>query len=199
MKKLNIGIDIDDTITNNEFYAQNFCERYLEKWGMKRELINPKTSLLSIMFKWEEGEFEEFWKREGMNFLRNTPVRSCAQTVLQRLKNEGHNIYIITQRYIEGAYDFSYEYLTQNGIVFDELIVEAKDKLDKCKEYGIDIFVDDRIATCEKLNANNILCYVMNTYFNDQPTSAPRVKNFADFYYKVNQLSSNPASELSAN
>lgn len=179
---MNIGFDIDDTLTDNEGYAQAFCENYFKKNNLNFNLVCKNTSLLTKMFDWRKEDFEKFWNIEGENFLSNVPVRPEAKKVFEILKENGHKIFIITQRFFTKPYELSFNWLKKNGLNFDKLIVDAKDKVTACKEYEIDYFIDDRISAVEKLREAGINALVLNTYFNfDEQSTSPRVESLSSY------------------
>lgn len=179
---MNIGFDIDDTLTDNENYAQAFCENYFKRNNLNFNLVYKNTSLLTKMFDWSKEDFEKFWNIEGENFLSNAPVRPETKKVFEILKENGHKIFIITQRFFTKPYELSFNWLQKHGLKFNKLIVDAKDKVVACKEYKIDYFIDDRISTVEKLREAGINALVLNTYFNiDEQSTAPRVESLSSY------------------
>ena len=154
----------------------------------KFNLKDPQDSWFPNMFDWTKEDIDEFWEKEHVNFLGNLPVRLFAKSVLQQLHNEGHKIIIVTQRYISDAFEISNKWLNDNGLVFDKLTVNAKDKVAVCKQENIAAFIDDRVATCNGLSENGINAFVMNVPKNlNEQTTCPRVDSFVQFYEGLNK------------
>ena len=42
----------------------------------------------------------------------------------------------------------------ENHIVYDQLIMNARNKLQFCKENGIEVFIEDSFETCKELEEN---------------------------------------------
>ena len=188
---MNIAFDIDDVLTDPLYknFNTNFVEAYFAKTGKRFNLLNDKETFFGKMYDWSKEEIEIFWNMEGENYLRNVPVREGAKELLEALKKVGHNNYAITQRFALKQYEISFDWLTRNGLVFDELIVNAKDKIDVCKDKKIDIIIDDRVSTCNKLIENGVRACVMNIPTNlTEETTAPRVDTFMQYATVIGKL-----------
>ena len=102
--------------------------------------------------------------------------------MLQKLKDEGHTIFIITKRFSNKPYERSIKLLTKNKLPYDKLIINAGNKLEACKNNKIDLFIDNSISICDNLNKNGIKAYVINTYYNKyKKTISPRVNSLEEF------------------
>ena len=75
------------------------------------------------------------------------------------------------------------------NIPYDKLIINASDKLKVCKEYGIDIFIEDSYDTCKELQENGIKSYLMTTKMNENIDTGDieRVSCWDEIYLKINQ------------
>ena len=191
------GFDLDDTLTDNEGYAKEFCEKYLKQNSIPYKILKTDTSMLTEMFDWTKEQFDEFWVKEGLNYLNGAPARKGAFEVLTQFKKDGDEIYVITQRFWGDAYGAAKAWLEKNNIPFDKLIVNAKDKLAACQEHNVDVYLDDRIKYIDNLNQNGVNGVVINTYFNKcEPTDAKRVNTLKEFYGLVKELEEQKTSIL---
>ena len=106
------------------------------------------------------------------------------------MKRDGHKIYIITGRdngdYSE-PYNITKEWLDKFNIYYDELILTEAYinykhcKTEKCKEFDIDIMIDDSVHICRDCIENNITTLLMDTQFNKKE-DIPRVHNWSEIY-----------------
>lgn len=80
---MRLGFDLDDTLTDNEGYAQKFCENYLKQNNIPYKVLKTDTMMLTEMFNWTKEQFDEFWTKEGLNYLNGAPAREGAQAVLE--------------------------------------------------------------------------------------------------------------------
>jgi uncharacterized HAD superfamily protein len=174
---MNIGFDIDDTLTNGKLFAQKFYEE-LERISDK----NKKQNLLKNTFKKVKKLAGEVMHNFKQQFLKNVPISEDAKLVLEELKEQGHRIFIITKRFSNKPYERSIKLLTKNKLPYDKLIINAGNKLQACKDNNIDLFIDNSTSICDNLNKNGIKAYVINTYYNKQKeTISPRVNTLEEF------------------
>lgn len=184
---MRIGIDIDDTICisyepiltvlrdyyrkdipsiDTDVILENYCD-YIEKKGF---------------------DYQNFAKQHYEKCLANAKLRDGALKYINKLKEDGHEIYVITGRskkYYDDPYKFSYNYLKQNNIPFDKLITDAKTKGDVCEQERIDLFVDDNLNNCYDIKRHNIDCLVFDHLLNKGNNDFKRVYNFEDVYNYV--------------
>jgi len=179
---MNIGFDIDDTLTNIKQYNKVMAQKYFKETGSSFKVKHSNTGSIKKMYSWSAKEFDKFWAKMKAQFLKNIPVRKDAKTVLKTLKQQGHKIFIITRRFTNNAYERSADWLNNNKIPYDELIVNAGMKVEACKRSKIDLFLDDDILTCDGLNKNNIKAYVLSNEFNhNKKSKSPRVNSLKEF------------------
>lgn len=90
-----------------------------------------------------------------------------AITVLNLLKEMGHELYIISARgvFSERQIEISKRRLKESGLdIFKEYVFKAEDKTKYIKEYSIDIMIDDNLDVCNSLKD---ICNVL--YLKDAP------------------------------
>jgi len=190
---MNIGFDIDDTLTDLKVYNKAFCEKEFKLTGKNYKVINENSGFIKEMYSWSASEFDEFWHKVKQQFLENLPVRENAKITLETLKKHGHKIIIITRRFTNNPYERSEKWLKKNNLPYDKLIVNAGNKIDACKQNKIDFFIDDDIKTCENLNKNGIKAVVMNNVFNvNNKTTSPRVNSLEKFLHIVLNYENEP-------
>lgn len=101
---MNIGIDIDDTMSNSFEIMLADSQIYdIEEMKGTGDIKNlgsiPTYDQIENMYKWEEEALKKFWYKHFERVLREaTPKQYVAETI-KKLKEEGNNIYIITARY----------------------------------------------------------------------------------------------------
>ena len=190
---MNIGFDIDDTLTDLKKYNKKIGKKYFKQTGKTFKVANKKAGFIGDMYNWTKEEFEEFWHKIKQHFLENLPMRKDAELVLNTLKKQGHNIFIISRRFSNNPYERSERWLKKHNLPYNKLIVRAGDKIEACKQNNIDFFIDDDIKTCDNLNKNGIKSYVINNYFNiDEKSSSPRVGSLKEFLQIVLQHEKEP-------
>ena len=144
----------------------------------------------SKIFGWDKKQIDDFFRNDRIEVVDNAKPRESAVSVIKKLKEEGHNIYIITARtnkYDDIPYERTRNWLDKNKIVYDKLIIGAVDKAKVCKNLGINIFIDDQINNCIDLEKNGFIV-IRLTDSNDIYENIINVTNFKDVYNYINKL-----------
>lgn len=155
---MNIGIDIDNTITEVEEELNNAAYEYAIKLGKS---INNKEVLVEDTanngnkykekFDFTYEELKYFLKDIQEEIINRAEPRENAVEIINRLRKEGHKIIIITARdseFHDDPYLLSKNWLEKKSIEYDKLIVNAREKGSICKNENIDIFIDDQLNNC---------------------------------------------------
>jgi uncharacterized HAD superfamily protein len=154
---MRIGIDIDDTLNDVKEKLENAGFNYAKSLGKNIVLSDDKCrkdnkgSHISDKFNFTYEELKHFLGPIQDEIINNANPKNNASNILKKLKELGHEIYIITARdseFHEDPYKQSKEWLDSNNIVFDKLIVNAIEKDIICKEENIDLFIDDSLYNC---------------------------------------------------
>ena len=94
---MNIGIDLDGVLTNFNEFCINYGTKFASEIGQGK-IINPRGYESIEIFSWSEQTDIEFWKRYKEKYSTTEPARPFAKEVLDKLKEDGHKIFIITAR-----------------------------------------------------------------------------------------------------
>ena len=155
---MNIGIDIDNTITEVQEELNNAAYEYAIKLG--KNIKNSKNPFEDIKnngdtykkkFQFSYDELKYFLKNIQEEIINKAKPRDNAVEIINRLRKEGHKIIIITARdseFHDDPYKLSKSWLDKNNIEYDELIVNAREKASICKKEEIDLFIDDQLNNC---------------------------------------------------
>lgn len=142
---MNIAIDIDDTITDTFDYIQPYIAEY---FGVDEEELKKRNISYSNMPKeWDE---LAFGKKYYDDTIPGAPIKPGAVEAIEKLKEMGHKIFIITARtdaYYKDPYKMTTDVLTKAGIVYDKVICTF-DKGKACREEHIDLLIDDSRHNC---------------------------------------------------
>ena len=152
---MRIGIDIDGVLTDVIRYACDYGSKYFfDKYGKLD--INIDSWSLKDMFNVSDEEDKECWLKIVDNYAINESARPFAAEIIDKIKNENNEIYIITARSASKWDDVNGEmnnilisWLNNNNIKYDKLIV-SKEKLEICKNYKIDIMIEDKTENTEE-------------------------------------------------
>lgn len=193
---MNIGIDIDDTIANTYETGKPYLENYIKnilKKELKYDLYDKVDYYnLSKKFGIEPEEEREFWQNYFVSIVKNVVPKKSSVEIINELKEKGNKIILITARFDDGISDIkkiTEEWLKENNIVFDKLIIDAQNKLEIAKQEEIDIFIDDSIRNCEMVSSGGIKTYMFSTEINQSYNSnnVVRVKSWDEFYENIKE------------
>lgn len=187
---MNIGIDIDNVISNfNEVLKEEFLKH--DKELRNTGIVNPNLYMTKGMFDWSEDEIWGFYLENIERIAKSLEVKTGAKEYIDKLKEDGHMIVIITGR-DNGDYadpwSMTENWLKQKEIKYDKLIItdayknNKHAKTDKCFENNIDIMIDDSIHNCMDCIENNITTLLMDTPYNRAEKDMIRVNNWEEVY-----------------
>lgn len=155
---MNIGIDIDNTITEVQNKLNKAAYDYAIKLGKNIENAdNPLEDIKNNKdtykkkFQFSYDELKYFLKNIQEEITNKAKPRENAVEVINRLKKDGHKIYIITARdseFHDNPYLLSKNWLDKNNIEYDQIIVNAREKGIVCKNENIYLFIDDQLNNC---------------------------------------------------
>jgi len=151
---MRIGIDIDNTITDTLPILKQYCKKYNEEVVKRNLQMNEKGFATINLYDWTQEEESRFCEQYLEEVVMQATLKESADKVIQKLKEEGHTIYIITARlkhHFKEPYRVTEKFLKEKGIVYDELLVGITDKKKCCIDNQIDIMLDD-----EPQNINTI-------------------------------------------
>ena len=161
---MRIGIDIDNTLTNVKDKLKDAAYNYAISLGKDIKMpsnffedINNDGKTYQDAFQFSDDELKYFLKDIQESITNAAIPRENAKEVIDKLKGLGNEIIIVTARDFEfhdDPYKLSKDWLNNNNIYFDKLIVNAREKASVCKEENIDIFIDNQLQNC--LNIYNI-------------------------------------------
>lgn len=152
---MNIGIDIDNTITNTLLILKQYCKKYNEEVVKRNLLVNELGFASFNLYNWTEDENRDFCLKYLEEIVLQAKVKENAQEIIEKLKKEKNKIYIITARtkpYFENPYEVTQKFLQKNNILYDELLVGKTNKYDFCIENNIDIMIDDEPQNINKIS-----------------------------------------------
>jgi len=192
---MRIGIDIDDVISS---FSNAMLKEYLkhDKTLRNTGIINENANYIrKEMFDWNKEEEERFYKENIERIAINLkPIRN-AKIYIDKLKQDGNEIYIITGR-DNGEYtnpkEMTEKWLEKYHIYYDKLIfTNAYNKNEKAEEYiknKIDIMIDDNVETLKNIKQVGVKVLLMNKRFKKNETELERVSSWKEIYSKISNL-----------
>lgn len=182
---MRIGIDIDDTMTNTFDYLMPYIAEFF-KIDINY-LKNNNISYSNLPKEMKEEEFE-FAKKYYDNVIPKTPFKPKVGEYINKIKNLGNEIIIITardKRLYTDEYKTTIKELKDNNINYDKLICDF-DKAKVCKNEKIDLFIDDSIENCNNVDKLGIKTLLFNSKNNIRvETKLIRVNSWEEIYEKI--------------
>ena len=167
---MRIGIDIDDTITNTWQYMIPTYEKvfHIDKKILSTSIpyygsIKDKVNLTIDKYL---DTMRNYYDTLALNF----PLKKDVKEVIDNLHKLGHTIIFITSRgkaYTD-PFEITKKYLDNNQIYYDKLIVRAHYKDEVCLKEKIDLFIDDSIKHCTKVQASGIEVLMVDAPYNQK-------------------------------
>lgn len=184
---MTIGIDVDDTITDT-------YESFIQLVGMEyhvniNELYKKKMRYEDFENNPSYPNFNEFIKQSYDAFAPIVNIKKDAVEVINKLHDEGHKIIIITARdndYYTNAYQTTYDYLKNNYVKFDKLIVNSHKKGKDAKKEGVELFIDDALKHCLNASNHQIDTIQFASSFNQTDPKIKVMDNWHEIYEYIN-------------
>ena len=191
---MKIGVDIDGVLTDEHQYIIDHGSKYFSDHNREYS-INYNGSDFCEVFNASEEECSDFYDDRLVDYLDYEPMRDYASEVINKLKDESHEIYFITARYLP---KFEYEnqktiqdktknWLKKNSVKYDDVIFNYK-KADVVKELNIDLMIEDHVKNIEEISKIiPVFCYdhPYNREVNND--NITRVYSWYDIYDKINK------------
>ena len=137
---------------------------------------------LTFIEEWKDQEYA-FGRKYYDSTVAATPFKADAAWGVQKLKEMGHRIVIITGRttdFYTDPYKTTIEELKNGKIVYDKLICTLE-KGKACVAENIDILIDDVLANCEAAAKVGVKPIVFNSIANQNiKTEFPRAFSWKD-------------------
>lgn len=164
MKKLNICVDIDGTMTDPYCWL-DYANRYFNK-NVKVEEI--RVYEINEVMGVSESDFSEFYGTHGPEMHLNAPLRDNVENVLEQI-NRNHNIFYVTAR-DNRMTDATKKWFEANKLPKNKLyMLGSHYKVDKAKELGCDIFIEDRYENAVQLANEGIRVLLIDCNYNRFP------------------------------
>ena len=143
---MRIGIDLDETICNTSKIINEYMNQYALKENIDVDAVMPTRR-------------DDFFNRYTVDIFKNVEIKPHVSEVLNRLKDEGHELYAITARSGEltskkiEIVEPTINWLKEHNIKIDKLITNAyhEEKAQVCLENKIDLMIDDDIYNCQEI------------------------------------------------
>lgn len=190
---MKIGIDIDGVLTNVERatldYGTKFCYEHNLPQNIKIGEYEAEDT-----FHWTLEQSEKFWNQYIVEYFTKYPPRAFTAEVINQLKQEGNEIYIITARnewgvpkeHASKVQEYTKRWLKENQIYYDKIMFTTESKLLYCKENKVDIMIEDNPTNIVDI-AKEIPVICFHCTYNAQ-VEGKNVTRAYTWYHVYNQI-----------
>lgn len=193
---MRIGIDIDGVLINTEEFIADYEIKFCYENDLSYQ-VNlteyDEAKALGISAK----NCEKFWNKYMKYYATEYRARDFASEVIQKLKEDGHEIYIVTARNEYGLTGDDYgkmkyfvsEWLEKNNIYYDKIVYTEGSKLPYCIGNYIDVMIEDCGKNIKDIATKiAVLCYNCNYNANIKGKNITRVYSWYDIYHKIKEM-----------
>lgn len=190
---MRIGIDIDGVLTDIERFILDYGTKYCIENNLPIN-INEGEYDECKAFNWTEEQAIKFWNEYIVYYATKYKAREFASEIINKLKQEGHEIYLVTARndygvpkeYIGRMREFVTQWLKDNNICYDKIIYTEGTKLPYCVGNYIEIMVEDCPENIKDISMKlPVLCYDCQYNKNIEGENITRVYSWYDVYNKI--------------
>lgn len=175
MRKLNLCIDIDGTVTEPYYWLER-ANRYFG-----RDLKPEDVTVYEIhkVLDIDEDDYDEFYELYGKLLHKEAEARFGASETIQDLYRQ-HNIHFVTARE-EKFRDTSIEWLEKHEMPMDSIcLLGQPNKVEKARELKSDLFIEDSYSNALQIAKAGFDVLLIDCSYNKGPLpqNVTRVKNW---------------------
>ena len=163
---MKIGIDLDGVVYDTERAFRYYAD-YYSYFELGKERLHPEFSNQEKSFEWTREQTEYFFKKYYEKVILAGEFLG-AREILQKLQADGHELFIITTRGIDGyqhEIDLTLPKLKELGVDFAGMFFAQRGKFDTCKMLGIDVMIDDRFENVVAFDGSDMLALYFREAF----------------------------------
>ena len=193
---MRIGIDIDGVLTNIEEFVADYEIKFCYENNLSyRVNLNEYDDGKALGISAEN--CEKFWNKYLKYYATEYRARDFASEVIKKIKEDGHEIYIVTARNEWGLTgddygkmkEFVKGWLEKNDIYYDKIVHTEGSKLPYCVGNYIDIMIEDNPENVKEISTRiPVLCYNCTYNTDIKGKNITRVYSWYDIYSKINQM-----------
>ena len=189
---MRIGIDIDGVLTESVRFIIDYGTKFCIENNLTYKIKQDKYDASKVLGISKENEIK-FWNNYLKKYILESSPRYLSKEVIDKLKESGCEIYIVTARNEWGLpkkdygemKNFTEQWFKENKIYYDKIIFTEGSKLPYCIGNYIDIMIEDEPKHIKEISKKiPVICY-NNTY--NETTSGKNIIRAYSWYdiYKI--------------
>lgn len=196
---MRIGVDVDGVLNDFCKWQHDYCTKkvFLE---YNKGIVNPGKYDLKDIFEIDYNLDDEFWREFFYDYAVNEPARKFAGEVIDSLRKDGHEIYIITARFFTSRDDEVGKNMRENiinwlkkwEIHYDKLIFCNEGKRQICKANDVELMIEDKTVNINDISKEiPVICYDANYNKDCTNENVYRCYSWYDIYNTIKNVIDN--------
>ena len=165
---MKIGIDLDGVIFDSERIFRVYAELYDILELHQNGIIDNREVRFQERYNWSQEIINNFMRKYHTKIIEEAAFMPGAKEVIKMLKNEGHELIIITARGNKKKEHIAIteDILKKNDMyIFDKYCWGVEKKKEVCVAEKIDLMIEDSNNNCKEISEAKI----KTIYFKDAP------------------------------
>ena len=165
---MKIGIDLDGVIFDSERIFREYAELYEILELHQNGIIDNREVRFQERYNWSQEIINNFMRKYHTKIIEEAAFMPGAKEVIKMLKNEGHELIIITARGNKKKEHIAIteDILKKNNMyIFDKYCWGVEKKREVCVAEKIDLMIEDSNNNCKAISDAKI----KTIYFKDAP------------------------------
>lgn len=165
---MKIGIDLDGVIFDSERIFRVYAELYDILELHQNGIIDNREVRFQERYNWSQEIINNFMRKYHTKIIEEAAFMPGAKEVIKMLKNEGHELIIITARGNKKKEHIAIteDILKKNDMyIFDKYCWGVQKKKEVCVAEKIDLMIEDSNNNCKAISDAKI----KTIYFKDAP------------------------------
>ena len=165
---MKIGIDLDGVIFDSERIFRVYAELYDILELHQNGIIDNREVRFQERYNWSQEIINNFMRKYHTKIIEEAAFMTGAKEVIKMLKNEGHELIIITARGNKKKEHIAIteDILKKNNMyIFDKYCWGVEKKREVCVAEKIDLMIEDSNNNCKAISDAKI----KTIYFKDAP------------------------------
>ena len=190
---MRIGIDIDGVLIDIERFVTEYGTKYCIENNLTYRVKLDKYDSSKALGISKENE-EKFWNNYLKKYVQESKPRAFAKEVIDMLKKQGYEIYIITARnewgFLGEDYgkmkEYTEKWLKDNDIYYDKMIFTEGSKVPYVIGNYIDVLIEDAPKNVKEVAKKiPVICY--NNVYNEGISGKNIIRAYSwyDVYNKM--------------
>lgn len=197
---MRIGIDIDGVLTDVGRFVIDYMTKYCVDNNIEYNITGSNYEYYKA-FNISEKQEDDFWEGYLEYYAVNAIARPFAAEVIKKLRTDGHEIYIVTARWLTNRDDAAGErmretvraWLAKNNISYDKLIFTKATGERKHQEIlanRISLIIEDNPRNIQELaEIIPVICYHSEYNQDCSGNNIIRCYSWYDIYHKLSEIS----------